>query len=83
MMINTNTLVWIVVAWLMIAFFSGIEVAFASANKLAIELKKKQGHSSGIILSQFMEHPAQFLGTTLVGFNVFLVILNSPEATVR
>jgi putative hemolysin len=73
-MINTNTLIWIVVAWLMIAFFSGIEVAFVSANKLAIELKKKQGLSSGIILSQFMEHPAQFIGTTLLGFNLFLVV---------
>ncbi|MBN9379285.1 MAG: HlyC/CorC family transporter [Chitinophagaceae bacterium] len=73
-MINTNTLIWIVIAWLMIAFFSGIEVAFASANKLAIELKKKQGHGSGIILSHFVDHPAQFLGTSLTGFNVFLVI---------
>jgi len=73
-MINTNTLIWIVVAWLMIAFFAGIEVAFVSANKLAIELKKKQGLNSAIILSRFMEHPAQFIGTTLVGFNVFLVI---------
>ncbi len=73
-MINTNTLIWIVVAWLMIAFFAGIEVAFVSANKLAIELKKKQGLHSAIILSRFMEHPAQFIGTTLVGFNVFLVI---------
>lgn len=74
MHINTHTLIWIVVAWLMIAFFAGIEVAFASANKLAIELKKKQGHSSGIILSYFVDHPAQFLGTSLVGFNIFLVI---------
>ena len=73
-MINTNTLIWVVVAWLMIAFFAGIEVAFVSANKLAIELKKKQGLNSAIILSRFMEHPAQFIGTTLVGFNVFLVI---------
>jgi CBS domain containing-hemolysin-like protein len=73
-MINTNTLIWIVVAWLMIAFFAGIEVAFVNANKLAIELKKKQGLNSAIILSRFMEHPAQFIGTTLVGFNVFLVI---------
>jgi putative hemolysin len=73
-MINTNTLIWIVVAWLMIAFFAGIEVAFVSANKLAIELKKKQGLNSAIILSRFMEHPAQFIGTTLVGFNIFLVI---------
>ncbi len=73
-MINTHTLIWIVVAWLMIAFFAGIEVAFASANKLAIELKKKQGHSSGIILSYFVDHPAQFLGTSLMGFNIFFVI---------
>ncbi|HMH22583.1 MAG TPA: hemolysin family protein [Puia sp.] len=74
MMINTYTLVWIVVAWIMIAFFAGIEVAFVSANKLAIELKKKQGLRSGIILSHFMEYPAQFIGTTLVGYNIFLVI---------
>ena len=71
---NTYTLVGIVIAWLIIAFFSGIEVAFTSANKLAIELKKKQGLSSGIILSNFMDHPVQFLGTTLIGFNIGLVL---------
>ncbi|MBN8855337.1 MAG: hypothetical protein BGO55_27005 [Sphingobacteriales bacterium 50-39] len=70
---NTYTLIGIVIAWLIIAFFSGIEVAFTSANKLAIELKKKQGLSSGIILSHFMDHPVQFLGTTLIGFNIGLV----------
>ena len=73
-MVNTNTLVWIVIAWLMIAFFSGIEVAFIRANRLAIELKKKQGLSSGIILSNFLDAPAQFVGTTLTGFNIFMVI---------
>jgi putative hemolysin len=73
-MINTNTLIWIVIAWLMIAFFAGIEVAFLRANRLAIELKKKQGLSSGLILSNFMDNPAQFIGTSLAGFTVFLVI---------
>ena len=73
-MVNTNTLVWIVIAWIMIAFFSGIEVAFIRANRLAIELKKKQGLSSGIILSSFLDTPTQFVGTTLTGFNIFLVI---------
>jgi CBS domain containing-hemolysin-like protein len=73
-MINTNTLIWIVIAWLMIAFFSGIEVAFVRANRLAIELKKKQGLSSGIILSRFMEDQAKFVGTTIAGFNLFLVV---------
>jgi putative hemolysin len=73
-MINAYTLIWSVVAWVMIAFFSGIEVAFLRANKLAIELRKKQGLNSGIILSNFVEHPARFIGTTLTGFNIFLVI---------
>ena len=73
-MLNTNTLILTVVAWLMIFFFSGIEVAFSNANKLSIELKKKQGLSSGIILSKLLLHPAQFIGSTLIGFNLFLVI---------
>ena len=73
-MINTNTLIWIIVAWLMIVFFTGIEIAFASANKLTIELKKKQGIKSSIILGGFLERPARFIGTTLIGFNVFLVV---------
>src|ERR1700743_952043 len=73
-MINTNTLIWIVIAWLMIAFFAGIEVAFLRANRLAIELKKKKGLRSGVILSNFMYHPAQFIGTSLAGFTIFLVI---------
>ena len=54
-------------------FFAGIEMAFYSANKMSIELKKKQGRASGQILDQFIDHPVYFLGTTLIGFNVFLV----------
>lgn len=73
-MINTNTLIWIVIAWLMTAFFGGIEVAFGRANRLAIELRKKQGLSSGQILSHFMDHPTEFIGTSIGGRMVFLVI---------
>jgi putative hemolysin len=73
-MINTNTLIWIALAWLLTAFFSGLEVAYVTANRLSIELKKKQGLRTGVILSAFMDHPARFIGTTLVGFNLFLVI---------
>src|SRR5688500_932964 len=64
----------ICVAILFIAFFAGIEVAFASANRLGIELKKKQGSSSGILLSQLLDHPSRFIGMGIVGFNFFLVI---------
>lgn len=57
-----------------VALFSGIEIAFISANRLGIELKKKQGRSSGRIMSKLMEQPSTFLGGNLVGFNFFLVI---------
>jgi CBS domain containing-hemolysin-like protein len=58
----------------MIGFFAGYEIAFVSANRLSIELKKKQGKKSGIILSNFMENPAKFIGSCLIGLNIFLVI---------
>ena len=58
----------------MIFFFAGIEVAFINVNKLTIELKKKQGRNSSFIISGFIENPAQFIGATLIGFNIFLVV---------
>jgi putative hemolysin len=63
----------IVLTLLLTGFFSGIEIAFISVNKLGVELKKKQGRRSGIILSRFIEKPSRFIGTCLVGFNIFLV----------
>jgi len=62
------------IALLLIGFFSGIEIAFISVNKLSIELKKKQGSYTGRIWSAFMEKPARFIGTTLLIFNILLVI---------
>jgi len=64
----------IVLSLLMVGFFAGIEIAFISANKLSIELKKKQGTFSGKIWGDFADHPAKFIGTTLVCFNIILVI---------
>lgn len=64
----------IVVCLLVIGFFSGIEIAFVSSNKLNIELKRKQGTYSGKVLSRFMENPATFIGTSLVGVNIGLVV---------
>jgi len=66
--------IFIGVAGLLIAFFAGVEVAFATANRLSIELKKKQGFSSGILLSKLLDEPSRFIGTVIVGFNFFLVV---------
>ena len=68
------TIIWIALTLLLIAFFAGYEIAFVTGNRLSIELKKKQGRRSGIILSNFLEHPARLIGTCLVGLNLFLVI---------
>ncbi|MDB5249571.1 MAG: HlyC/CorC family transporter [Segetibacter sp.] len=68
------TLFLIIITVIFIGFFAGLEIAFVTANRLSIELKKKQGKSSGIILSKFMEEPARFIGTCLIGINIFLVI---------
>lgn len=67
-------IILIVITLIFIGFFAGMEIAFVTANKLSIELRKKQGKSSGIILSKFMEQPERFIGTCLIGINFFLVI---------
>ncbi|TDO29088.1 hemolysin family protein [Sediminibacterium goheungense] len=73
-MTELYTIVWIIVSLILIGFFAGYEIAFVSANRLSIELKKKQGKQSGIILSDFVENPAKFIGTCLIGLNTVLVI---------
>ena len=70
----THLLLYILGCILLMGFFAGTEIAFISANKLNIELRKKQGRFSGQILARFMENPSEFIGTSLVGVNVLLVI---------
>ncbi len=67
-------LIAIIISLLLIGFFSGIEIAFVSANKLSMELRKKQGTYSGRVWGEFADKPARFIGTTLVGVNVVLVV---------
>lgn len=57
-------------------FFSGIEIAFISADRLRVEVERKKGNKRGLILADFLEHPSEFLGTTLVGNNIVLVALS-------
>ncbi len=59
------------------AFFSGSEIAFVSANKLGIEIKREDGTRRGSILGRFFDKPDDFLGTMLVGNNISLVILTT------
>lgn len=73
-MINWNTIGYIVLSIVLVGFFVGIQVAFINVNKLAVELKKKQGRRSGIIMSNFLDDPSKFMSAMLVGYIAFLVI---------
>ncbi len=57
-------------------FFSGIEIAFISVSKLQVELERQKGGRRGFLLAKLIDNPSEFLGTTLVGNNIVLVILS-------
>jgi len=67
----------IIACLLLSALFSGSEIAYVSANKLRVELKKKRNNPRSRILSRWFERPADFLSTMLVGNNIALVAFTS------
>lgn len=71
---------WIIASLVFSFFFSGIEIAFLSANRLQVELRGKQGVWSARILAYFMKNPARFIGTTLIGNTLALVVFGTSMA---
>jgi len=67
----------IILSLVLSALFSGTEIAFVSANKLRVEIKKKKSARRGSIISGFYNDPASFLGTMLVGNNIALVLFTT------
>ena len=59
---------------LLCAFFSGMEIAFISSNKIYLEIEKKQDNFLSKILTKITEKPSKFITTMLVGNNVSMVI---------
>jgi putative hemolysin len=77
---NCMEIFYIIITLLLSAFFSGMEIAFVTANQLEVELRKKKGTRRGKLLASFFEKPADFLSTMLVGNNIVLVMFASLMA---
>jgi putative hemolysin len=70
---DSQQAVGIIVSIIASAFFSGVEMAFVSANKLYFELQAKQGVITGQIISKYLKNPSKFIGTMLIGNTLSLV----------
>ena len=70
---NPTTLI-IISSLFFSAFFSGMEIAFISSNKIHIEIEKKQGGFLSNLLKKITAKPSKFITTMLIGNNISLVV---------
>lgn len=71
---DITLLVSIIVATILSGFFSGMEIAFVSSNRMLVEMDREGNRLTKKILSLFYSHPNGFVSTMLVGNNIVLVV---------
>lgn len=71
---NLSIIIGIVISMLLSAFFSGMEIAFVSSNRMLVEMDKEKDGIPQRCLSLFYRNPNGFVSTMLVGNNIVLVI---------
>lgn len=69
-----NDVIWLLITMLFSAFFSGMEIAFVSSNRLLAEMDREKDGLSQKAISLFYQHPNNFVSTMLVGNNIALVV---------
>lgn len=72
-----SVIVIVVISIVLSAFFSGMEIAFTSANRLRMELDRKRGGFVGRVIELFSSKPGEYITTMLVGNNIVLVIYST------
>lgn len=71
---SVSIIIGILVSMAFSAFFSGMEIAFVSSNRLLAEVEKEKNGMSQKCLNVFFKHPNDFVSTMLVGNNISLVV---------
>ena len=69
-----NLIIGLLITMVFSAFFSGMEIAFVSSNRMLVEMERDKKKLSQRVLSRFYRHPNNFVSTMLVGNNISLVI---------
>lgn len=69
---GTIIIIGIILSFLAVCIFAGIEVGFVSLNRITVELRKKQKSASAQKLSAYLDEPSRFIGAMLTGLIVFL-----------
>jgi len=64
----------IIICLLLSAFFSGMEIAFVSSNRIYLEIEKLQGSYTSKVLKSITQNPSRFIASMLLGNNIALVI---------
>ena len=70
----TNLIIGLIVSMVFSAFFSGMEIAFVSSNRLRVEMDRDKHGLSQRALDVFYKRPSHFISTMLVGNNIALVV---------
>lgn len=75
-------LIGIIISLIFSAFFSGMEIAYISSNRLKVELDKSKGTFNGKVLGLFYKHESRFIAMLLLGNNIALVFFGLFSAQI-
>lgn len=80
---NETSLQWLLISLISLVFsalFSGVEIAYISANRVKVEIDVKRGGLIGRIVNMYYKHQELFISTILVGNNIMLVVYGMGAA---